>query len=58
MYTEGEKGCCKSKLPVLPVAVIFIILALILIGFIVLAVVLAVRLDSLLTVSLSYHTVA
>ena len=49
---ESGKGRCSSKVPLLPVAVIFFIIALILIGFIVAAVLLAIKLESLSNVSI------
>jgi len=52
--TETAKGCCSAKISAMPVTVIFFIVALIVIGFIISAVLLAIRLQSLLSVSVSY----
>lgn len=47
---ETAKGCCSAKISAMPVTVIFFIVALIVIGFIISAVLLAIRLQSLLSV--------
>jgi len=49
---DDDKGCCKSQISVLPVVIVFTILLLVLIGFIILAVLIAVRLNLLLSVSI------
>ena len=49
----SKKNCCSAKISVMVVAIILFIVALILIGFMLMAVLLAVKLDSLTSVSLS-----
>ena len=50
--TDGEKGWCRAKIALMPVAVILFVIVVLLIGFILLTVLMAVRLNSLLSVSL------
>jgi len=54
LHTENVRRCCTAKMPVMTVVVIFSVMAMTLIGFMLVAVFLALRLDSLSRVSRSH----
>jgi len=52
LCVDVGKSWCATKIAVMPVAIVFVLVALILIGFIVVAVLLAIKLGALTSVSI------